>query len=211
MGKPEKQIGDEGDYDLNADGVLRGPEKLLNLEVLLHPAEEEFDLPTALVKRSDLFGAGVEIVGENAQGFAGFDAHAYFANGIIEWILAVLGLAGGQISDAIGEDGATLDDGPVFDPAKRGVGLEPGHDPASGRVESGPPTVIVIAKVEHIARASLSRHRLGGRNVVHIGGGDRHINGATRIRVVDDVRLGAADARREPRPILAQLVQAKIC
>ena len=41
IGEAEEQKGDEGDRDLNAHGVFRGAEEVLDLEGLLDPAEEQ--------------------------------------------------------------------------------------------------------------------------------------------------------------------------
>ncbi len=42
-----------GDPDLGFDGVLGGAEEAFDLEVLLDPFEEEFDLPAAFVEPGD--------------------------------------------------------------------------------------------------------------------------------------------------------------
>ena len=130
------------------------PRKCLILRVCFTQRKNSSICPAALVEIGDLLGAGVEIVGENAQDFAGFDAHAYFANGILHRVLAVRGLARRQIAD---RDRTGWCDprrwAGLVDRVKRRVGLEPRHDAASGLIELGPPAVIVIAKVEHIGGA----------------------------------------------------------
>ena len=67
LSEPQDEEGDEGDGDLNAHGVLGGPEEVADFEGLLDPAEEQLDLPAALVDLGDLLGGGVEIVGEDAR------------------------------------------------------------------------------------------------------------------------------------------------
>ena len=89
---------------------------------------------------------------------------------------------------------------------ERRVGLEAGDDATAGCVEFGPPAVIVVAEVEHVGRARLDRHLLGGGDVVDVGRRHYQVERLIGIGIVDDVRLGAANSGREPRPI-AQLAQ----
>jgi hypothetical protein len=63
----QDEVGDQRDIDLGADGVFIDAEEPLDLQVLLDPFEKEFDVPSLLVERGDLFGARIEIVGEKAQ------------------------------------------------------------------------------------------------------------------------------------------------
>ena len=53
----------------------------------------------------------------------------------------------------------------------------------------------------------LDWHLLGRRDVVQLGRADRGIDRAIRIRIIDHMHLGAADAGREPRPTGAVCVQ----
>jgi hypothetical protein len=64
----EQQEGDEGSVDLDFDGVFGAPDEAFDLEVLLDPLEQEFDLPALLVEGGDLVGGTGEIVGNEAQG-----------------------------------------------------------------------------------------------------------------------------------------------
>ena len=127
------------------------PRNFLILKGLFDPAEEQLDIPTALVETGDFLGAGIEIVRKNSKYFARIDNNPDFADRIAKGILAVFCLAGGQKSDAIRKDRAAFHDSSLFDLLKRRVGFEPGYDPASSRIELGPPAIIVIAEVEHVA------------------------------------------------------------
>jgi hypothetical protein len=80
MSELQEKIDDESDRDLNANRVFGRPKELLDLEVLLHPAEGEFDFPAALVERGDILGAGIQVVREKTQGLAGFNPDADFAD-----------------------------------------------------------------------------------------------------------------------------------
>ena len=50
----QEDEGDEGDEDLDFDGILGAAEEGFDLQVLLDPLEEELDLPALLVERGDL-------------------------------------------------------------------------------------------------------------------------------------------------------------
>ena len=75
----EQQESDQGDGELNADGVLADSKELADFEVLLDPTEEQLDGPATLVEIGDLLGGGIEIVGEDAQDFTGLDPVAFFS------------------------------------------------------------------------------------------------------------------------------------
>jgi hypothetical protein len=62
---------------------------------------------------------------------------------------------------------------------------------------------VVIAEIEDVSSARLDRHRLGGADVVDVGGGDGVIDGAPEVGIVDDMGLGAEDGSREARPFRA--------
>ena len=63
-----QNIGRYGAPDLRLDGVLAVAQKLLDAKVLLDPLEEQFDLPTILVKRSDCQRGQNKIVGQEYEG-----------------------------------------------------------------------------------------------------------------------------------------------
>src|SRR3974390_1308726 len=54
----QEQEGDERHGELDADGVLAAAEEPPDLKGLLDPAEEQLDLPAALVERRDFLGGG---------------------------------------------------------------------------------------------------------------------------------------------------------
>src|SRR5215475_11137608 len=70
LSEAQKQEGDEGYGDLDAQGILGGAEKASDFEGLLDPSEEQLDGPAKLVERCDLLGGGVQIVGQDAQHLA---------------------------------------------------------------------------------------------------------------------------------------------
>lgn len=78
--------------------------------------------------------------------------------------------------------------------------LEARHQAATARVEFRPPTVIIIAEIENIGHAGLDWHLLSDGEVIDFACDDGVIDGSFEIRVNDDMRIGAADGCREPRP-----------
>src|SRR5271157_1861848 len=70
-----------------------------------------------------------------------------------------------------------------------------------------PPAIIVITEVENVGCARLNRHLLRCRDIIYVRRGDHQIEWLIGIRIVDDVRFGAANSRRKRRPVAAQAAQ----
>ncbi len=68
----QRQIDADGDPDLGHDGIAGGAQEALDLQVLLDPLEEQFDLPTGFVDLGDGAGGELEIVGQEIVLDAGF-------------------------------------------------------------------------------------------------------------------------------------------
>jgi hypothetical protein len=66
-GDPQQQISDHGSEDLQADRVLGAAEELAKLQMLLDPAEQQFDLPAGFVKRGDLDRRAFQIVSDEGE------------------------------------------------------------------------------------------------------------------------------------------------
>src|SRR5260221_85627 len=103
LGEAQQEEGDEGDGDLNAHGIFAGADELSDLQRLLDPAEEELDGPAPLVEVGDLLRACREIVAEDAQNLASFDPDADLAHRHAKWVLAIVRLPLGQLSDRVGQ------------------------------------------------------------------------------------------------------------
>ena len=82
MGGAQDEEGDQGDVDLDFHGVFADAEEVFDFEVLLDPFEEQLDLPALFVERGDLFGRGLEVVGDEPQGFVPIDADRDLAHRI---------------------------------------------------------------------------------------------------------------------------------
>ena len=66
------EVNADGDPDLGAHGVLRGPEEGLDPQILFDPLKEEFDLPATLVDRRNSQSRQVEMVGQKAKALTRF-------------------------------------------------------------------------------------------------------------------------------------------
>lgn len=73
----------------------------------------------------------------------------------------------------------------VLGVTQRRVALQPGDDAAAGRVQLGPPGIVVTAEVEHGGGARLDRHGLGRGAVVDPGRTKGSINRSLALGVVD--------------------------
>lgn len=66
----DETVGDNGRMDLYAYSILRLTPKALDSEVLSDPFEEEFNLPSVAVQKSDILGVEVEVIGIVSKGSA---------------------------------------------------------------------------------------------------------------------------------------------
>src|SRR5690606_36554668 len=99
----------------------------------------------------------IEVVAEDAQPPAGLGRDRDLADGLLERVLAALGLAWRQEAEAIGEDGRARRDGVLRQRDERRGLLEAGDHPTAGGVELGPPAIVVVVEVENIGGAGLDR------------------------------------------------------
>jgi hypothetical protein len=96
--KAQDNEGDQGNGDLDAYRILGEADEVPDAQGLLDPAEEQFDLPTLLVKIGDLFGRGINVIGDDAQDLAGINDHAKLANRNLQRVLAAVSQPLRQIS-----------------------------------------------------------------------------------------------------------------
>jgi len=200
----QQHEGDERDDDLRPHRVLGGSEEVADLEGLFDPSEEQLDRPAALVKVGDLLRARRQVVGEDAQDLAGFGPHPHLSHQSRHRILARGGEPLGQMSDTVADQCGAGGDRPLFDDFEGRVDFQPGDDAAAGLIQARPPSVIIVAEIEHIGRSRLDRHLLGGDDVVDVGRRHHEVKRLVGVGIVDDVRLGPANAGRKRRPFAAQ-------
>ena len=75
-GDAQQCKGDHRGEQLQANGVVVVAEEFADFEVLLDPAEQQFDLPAALVERANRDGRAFEIVGQQRDLLAVFALEA---------------------------------------------------------------------------------------------------------------------------------------
>lgn len=190
MGHAQEQEGDKCDGDLNAHGVLGSTEKVADFEGLLDPAEEQFDVPAALVEFGDLIGRSIKIIGDNTQDLAGLGLDPDLAHRVLERVLAGLGLPCRQQSDAVGKHRRALRHLVLGRHQQRCIGLQTGDEAASRGMEFSPPAIVVVAEVEDIGRTGSDRHGFGDGDVVDIGRGQFGEARALAVWVIDNMQLG---------------------
>ena len=66
----DQHVGGDGAPNLRLHRVLTGAKKLLDAQMLLDPLEEQFDLPTVLVKLGNHLGWQRRVVGQKNQRLA---------------------------------------------------------------------------------------------------------------------------------------------
>ncbi len=207
MGETQQHGSDAGDGELDAHDILAASEEMLDFQGLLDPAEEQLDAPAPLVESGDLVGRRVEIVAEDAQDFAGFDAHPDFAQRIGEGIAPACGETLREEPDPVAEDAAPLGNG-VFNHIRQlRIGLQPRDDAASGGIELRPSAIIIIAEIEHIGRHRVDRHLLRRRDVVEPRAAQRGVERTIGVGIMDDMQLRAAGVGRKAGPAGAERAQ----
>src|SRR4051812_48429602 len=63
----DQQQHDHRDPQLSLDRVGRGPKERLDVQVLLHPFEQQLDPPSLSIQQCDLSGRAVKVVTEEGQ------------------------------------------------------------------------------------------------------------------------------------------------
>src|SRR5262249_44796438 len=145
-GDAQEREGDHRRQDLQADGVVVVAEELADLEVLLDPAEEQLNLPAALVQGSDLHRRAFEVIGQEinrAAALVPFQANATQAH----WQFGIA--LAGEAHLAVFQNGEAitfgLADRTLFDHLKAHIDLGPGDEERTGLVDGAPPAVVAIA------------------------------------------------------------------
>src|SRR5262249_18512564 len=125
----------------------------LDPQVLLDPAEEELDAPSAAVELGDDEGCELEVVGEENQGLPLLGvAHTNAPHGVR------IGCHGaGEQDDLITGDAGRAVDRSGIAGAEAEVLLRPDHEAGAGLCEAVQPWEVDVAAVEDVDRAPLGR------------------------------------------------------
>src|SRR6516165_2779169 len=149
-GDAQEQIGNHCGEDLQLNGVVVVAKKLADIEMLLDPAEQQFDLPAHLVERRDLNRGPRKIVGDESDGSTGL---ALDANAPQRHRQPGVPLADEDdlvIADDLETIALALAHRAMAGGAKPHVRLCPGDEEGLGIIDLLPPVEAAITLVEHI-------------------------------------------------------------
>jgi len=193
----QQQIDAHRDPDLGHYSVLRRTQKGLDLEVLLDPLEEQFDLPARLVDRRDGGGGQLEIVRQENVFLAGFGiaiSHASQRN------RAGPALGAGQLDGLVTGQVLSSLDSPALKHAVPGIALLSGDEENSAIIQLVIPSVVGVATIKGNDRSGRQRQCATRRDIVGLAVGDRD-KGRQHTRVVQsDMQFDRALGLAEPGP-----------
>src|SRR5713226_1734826 len=189
----QQQIGDHRSDDLQANGVVVLAHEFAKVEMLLDPAEQEFDLPATLVEGSNLNGCAVEIVGDESDRPAVVTFHLDASQRDRQFGIALAG----EHDIGVVDDFKTVADGLAHVPrlrlAQARVDLDARDEESVGGVDLLPPAKVIIALVKNVGRAGFELRLTTDLDV--IDGCRRNLDATRNIPpwMIDDVHLQAAD------------------
>lgn len=190
----QEQVGDHRRDDLQADGIFVGAEEFSDVEMLLDPTEQEFDLPSRLIEAGDLDCRALEIVADEGDGFTGVWLESDAAQRDIELGIAFAGkLDLGIIDDAEALAGAFADIS-GFDGPEPGAGFWAGDEKSLAIMDICPPIEAAVGLVEDIGRTSLDQGFTADLDIIDGGLGDLDRVRDVGLGIVDDMHLHAANA-----------------
>src|SRR6266852_50735 len=189
----QEQIGDHRGDDLQANGVVVLAHELAKVEMLLDPAEQEFNLPAPLVEGRNLNCGAFEIVGDksNRSAHVTFDLDASQRDRQLGTALA------GKHDIGVGDDSEAvaylLAHVPGLRHAQARVHLDARDEESLGGVDLLPPAKVIIALVKNVARTGFQLGLTADLDV--IDGRRRNLDTTRDILawMIDDVHLQAAD------------------
>ena len=157
-GDAQQQVGNHCSKDLQADCIIVVAKEVADIEVLLDPAKQQFNLPTALVESGDLDCGAGKIVGEESNDAAGIppelDAPQRYRQSRVA-LASELDLVVGDDLEAVAIAVAV---GAMLECTKADVRLHPGDEESLAVIDLLPPVETAIRLVEHVSRARLDRN-----------------------------------------------------
>src|ERR1700688_718802 len=189
----QKQIGNHRGEDLQADGVVVFAHELAKIEMLLDPAEQEFDLPAALIESCNLDCRAFEIIGDESD-------HSAFVTPDLDasqWDRQTGIALAGERYIGIGDDSEAVAFGLAqvagLRLAQARVHLDARNEESLGSIDLLPPAEVIITLVENIGSASFELDLAADLYVVDGRGCNLDATRNIVPRMVDDVHLHAAD------------------
>src|SRR5262245_40269556 len=154
----QQQIGDHRREDLQPNGVLVVAEELADREMLLDPAEQQFDLPSALVERGDLHGRALKIIGEQGDDAALVAPHPDAPQRDRQPGVTLADEADLSVIDDGEAVAGPLAHGTIAGGAQAHVGLRAGDEESPGIIDFPPPVEAAIPLVIDVGHAGLDPH-----------------------------------------------------
>src|SRR5215475_6440691 len=168
----QQQIGDHRREDLQPNGVLVVAEELADREMLLDPAEQQFDLPSALVERGDLHGRALKIIGEQGDAAAFVAPHPDAPQRDRQPGVTLADEADLSVIDDGEAVAGPLAHGTIAGGAQTHVGLRAGDEESPGIIDFPPPVEAAIPLVIDVGHAGLDPHLPTDLDIIDVGGGD---------------------------------------
>ena len=212
VGDADQHKGDHGSDDLQAHGVFVDGDELGDVEVLLDPAEEQFDLPAGFVAGGEANGGAADIVADDVEDISavlivraglcaglGFIAGDIAPDGDAAQGHVELGLAVDVARDhAIGEHGEAVAlchvEWSVGKHLDGHVCFRSGDEESPTIIDLCPPVEVTIGFVKDIGDALCDGNRAGRNDVVDGGWCDLGVTRAVDLKIMQHMQLEAADA-----------------
>lgn len=168
----QQDEGDEGDVDLRFDGIFVAAKEAFDLEVLLDPLEQQFDLPALFIESGHFAGRAGEVVGDEDERRFALPCDPDFAQ-----IRGIEGISGSSARSLVADPEAVVGKDALFERAiagdniaPHGIGLEPRDEKGTGLVDLLPPAKIEIALIVDIGGAAGDGNRARRLDIADLGG-----------------------------------------
>ena len=189
-------IGDDGDVNLYAYGILGLSPEPLDLEMLLDPFEKQFHLPPIFIKESDVLGCKivvVRVVNETALEFGGIVDNPSDDS----WILLLILLSCEPNALVFEHIVSPVKYALSIDNLVCGLTFFPDNEECTEHVNAIESGEVKIASVKHIARQRLVCEPVHRVDIVHLGIGNsvehRNLRSDVNLGMDSDARLGASE------------------
>ena len=194
----DEQVNGDGAPDLVAHRVGRRAVKGLHAQMLLHPFEEEFDLPASAIELGDGQSWDGEVVCQEDQRLACFGiaiTDASQRDGII-----VLGLQAGHHDGLIKPQADGFIHGPGVAAGAAEVLLGPGDEESAALMNPMPAGEVEIAAIHEIERTGFQDQLVEDVDVMHTASGDNDDGGKVALEGQQGVKLDGGFGAAESGP-----------
>ena len=167
----DETVGDNGHMDLYAYSILRFSPKGLDSEVLFDPFEEELNLPSVAVQKSDILGVEVEVIGIVCKGSLQFRR---IVNNLPEFHGIVVSVILPSETDCLVLDDIVIPLKEVFSSGDfiYRMALLSNDKECTRKTDAKEPRKVKVSSVKHIAGKRLVCEPVHGVDIVDVGIGD---------------------------------------